>query len=228
MMEENETIISEKNTLTSLNIIAIILSIYVLLIFIIQTIFTLPLEVIKVLDFIDNIICVFFLVDFFIRFYKAENKLQFLKWGWIDLISSIPTFDALRFGRLLRLIRLIRILRAFRSTKHIINHIYKKKSNGAFTTVAVIAILTLIFSSISILQFEDSPESNIKTAEDAIWWACSTISTVGYGDKFPVTTEGRIVGVILMIVGGGLFATMSGFFASWFVDDQSNTEDKKQ
>jgi voltage-gated potassium channel len=221
-MEDNETIISEKNTLTSLNIIAIILSIYVLLIFIIQTIFNLPVEVIKVLDFIDNIICVFFLVDFFSRFYKAENKLLFLKWGWIDLISSIPTFDALRFGRLLRLIRLIRILRAFRSTKHIINHIYKKKSNGAFTTVAVIAILTLIFSSITILQFEDAPDSNIKTAEDAIWWACSTISTVGYGDKFPVTTEGRIVGVILMIVGGGLFATMSGFFASWFVDDQNS------
>lgn len=226
-MEENETIISEKNTLTSLNIIAIILSIYVLCIFVVQTIFTLSNEVIKVLDFIDNIICVFFLFDFFNQLYKAENKLKFLKWGWIDLISSIPTFDALRFGRLLRLIRLIRILRAFRSTKHIINHIYKKKSNGAFTTVAVIAILTLIFSSISILQFEDAPNSNIKSAEDAIWWACSTISTVGYGDKFPVTTEGRIVGVILMIVGGGLFATMSGFFASWFVDDQSNKVDKK-
>ena len=227
-MEENdELILNEKNTLTSINVIAIILSIYVLAIFIIETLFTLPTEVIKVLDFIDNIICVFFLIDFFFRFYQAESKLQFLKWGWIDLISSIPTFDALRFGRLLRLIRLIRILRAFRSTKHIIDHIYKKKSKGAFTTVVVIAILTLIFSSISILQFEDAPTSNIKTAEDAIWWAFSTVSTVGYGDKFPVTTEGRIVGVILMIVGGGLFATMSGFFASWFVEDQnSKTIDK--
>jgi len=227
-MEDNdELILNEKNTLTSINVIAIILSIYVLAIFIIETLFTLPTEVIKVLDFIDNIICVFFLIDFLFRFYQAESKLQFLKWGWIDLISSIPTFDALRFGRLLRLIRLIRILRAFRSTKHIINHIYKKKSKGAFTTVMVIAILTLIFSSISILQFEDAPTSNIKTAEDAIWWAFSTVSTVGYGDKFPVTTEGRIVGVILMIVGGGLFATMSGFFASWFVEDQnSKTIDK--
>jgi voltage-gated potassium channel len=225
-MEENdELIVSEKNTLTSINVIAIILSIYVLSIFIIETLVTLPSEVIKVLDFVDNIICVFFLFDFFFRFYQAESKLQFLKWGWIDLISSIPTFDALRFGRLLRLIRLIRILRAFRSTKHIVDHIYKKKSKGAFTTVVVIAILTLIFSSISILQFEDAPTSNIKTAEDAIWWAFSTVSTVGYGDKFPVTTEGRIVGVVLMIVGGGLFATMSGFFASWFVEDQKKIDD---
>ena len=225
-MEENDDLlINEKNTLTSINVLAIILSIYVLSIFIIETLFTLPTEVIKVLDFIDNIICVFFLFDFFIRFYKAENKLQFMKWGWIDLISSIPSFEALRFGRLLRLIRLIRVLRAFRSTKNIVNHIYKKKSDGAFTTVAIIAILTLIFSSISILQFEDAPDSNIKTAEDALWWACSTISTVGYGDKFPVTTEGRIIGVVLMIVGGGLFGTMTGFFASWFVEDHKKKND---
>ena len=225
-MEENDDLlINEKNTLTSINVLAIILSIYVLSIFIIETIFTLPSEIVKVLDFIDNIICVFFLFDFFIRFYKAENKLQFMKWGWIDLISSIPSFEALRFGRLLRLIRLIRVLRAFRSTKNIVNHIYKKKSDGAFTTVAIIAILTLIFSSISILQFEDAPDSNIKTAEDALWWACSTISTVVYGDKFPVTTEGRIIGVVLMIVGGGLFGTMTGFFASWFVEDHKKKND---
>lgn len=225
-MEENdELIINEKNTLTSINVLAIILSIYVLSIFVIETIFTLPSEILKVLDFVDNIICVFFLIDFFIRFYKAESKLQFMKWGWIDLISSIPSFDALRFGRLLRLIRLFRVLRAFRSTKNIVNHIYKKKSDGAFTTVAIIAILTLIFSSISILQFENAPDSNIKTAEDAIWWACSTISTVGYGDKFPVTTEGRIIGVVLMIVGGGLFGTMTGFFASWFVEDHKKKND---
>ncbi len=227
-MEENdELLINEKNTLTSINVLAIILSIYVLSIFIIETIFTLPSEILKVLDFVDNIICVFFLFDFFIRFYKAESKLQFIKWGWIDLISSIPSFDAFRFGRLIRLIRLFRVLRAFRSTKHVINHIYKKKSNGAFTTVAIIAILTLIFSSISILQFENAPKSNIKTAEDAIWWAFSTISTVGYGDKFPVTTEGRIIGVVLMIVGGGLFGTMTGFFASWFVEDKNSKPDGK-
>ena len=79
-MEENdEMLINEKNTLTSINVLVIILSIYVLSIFIIETIFTLPSEILKVLDFVDNIICVFFLIDFFIRFYKAENKLQFMK-----------------------------------------------------------------------------------------------------------------------------------------------------
>jgi len=68
----------------------------------------------------------------------------------------------------------------------------------AFGTVSIIAILMVIFSSIAILQMEDAPNSNIKTAEDAIWWAYVTVTTVGYGDKFPVTTEGRIIAAALM------------------------------
>ena len=146
-----------------------------------------------------------------------------MKWGWIDLISSIPTFDYLRFGRALRLIRLLRILRAFRSTKNLINYFYQSKTKGAFGTVSIIAILMVIFSSIAILQVEDTTNSNIKTAEDAIWWAYVTVTTVGYGDKFPVTTEGRIIAAALMTVGVGLFGTFTGFLASYFVSDQNKT-----
>lgn len=61
---------------------------------------------------------------------------------------------------------------------------------------------------------ETAPESNIKTAEDAIWWAFVTITTVGYGDRFPVTTEGRIIAALLMTAGVGLFGTFTGFIAS--------------
>lgn len=219
---EDDFMISEIETLTTLNVLMLFLSVYVLIVLLIETFFSLPQEIQKVLELVDNLVCIIFLYDFGVRFFKAENKVSFMKWGWIDLVSSIPSFDFLRFGRLLRLIRLFRILRAFRSVKHIAAHVYKSKSTGAFTTVLVIAILTLIFSSITILEFETAPNSNIKSAEDALWWAFSTISTVGYGDKFPVTTGGRIIGVILMIVGGGLFATMSGFFASWFVGENKS------
>jgi voltage-gated potassium channel len=91
--------------------------------------------------------------------------------------------------------------------------------------VAIIAVLMLLFSTISILQFEKAPNSNIKTAEDAIWWSYATITTVGYGDKYPVTTEGRIVAMILMTVGVGLFGTFTAFVSSWFVkSDQKPTD----
>jgi voltage-gated potassium channel len=82
----------------------------------------------------------------------------------------------------------------------------------------------LIFGSISILQVEIVPESNIKTASDAIWWAFVTITTVGYGDKFPVTNEGRIIAAFLMITGVALFGTFTGFIAAWFMGDKAKKE----
>jgi voltage-gated potassium channel len=215
-----------KNSFTALNILVLVLSVYVLTALLIDTIFKLPTEISSVIDLVDNCICVFFLFEFSVRFYQADNKLKFMKWGWIDLISSIPTFDFLRPGRALRLIRLLRVLRAFRSTRHLINHIYKSKTQGAFTTVSVIAVLMVIFSAIAILQVEDDPYSNIKTAEDAIWWAYVTITTVGYGDKFPITTEGRIIAAALMTVGVGLFGTFTAFLASFFVADRQEQTKK--
>ncbi len=148
-----------------------------------------------------------------------------MKWGWIDLIASIPTLDFMRAGRLLRLIRLIRILKAFRSTKLIVQHIFKNKIQGTLTSVSLIAVLMLLFSSIAILEFETDPNSNIKTAGDAVWWAYVTITTVGYGDKYPVTTEGRIIAAILMTVGVGLFGTFTAFVSSWFVKDNPTNKE---
>ena len=94
------------------------------------------------------------------------------------------------------------------------------------TAVAVITVLIVIFSSISILTVEIAPESNIKTAEDAIWWTIVTVTTVGYGDKFPVTTEGRLIGVLVMIAGVGLFGTYTGYIASLFVSEQKKEDEK--
>ncbi|MFV8346234.1 potassium channel family protein [Flavobacterium sp. ZB4P13] len=211
-----------------LNLIALILSIYVLGALIVDSVYILPTETSLLLNYIDYSICIFFFVEFCIRFSKAENKLKFMRWGWIDLISCIPMIEALRLGRLLRLIRLLRIIRAFKTTKNVVDHIFVNKAQGAFTSVSVIAILLVIFSAIGILQVENDPNSNIKTAEDAIWWAYVTITTVGYGDKFPVTTEGRIIATILMTAGVGLFGTFTAFVASWFViDNKQNIESEK-
>ena len=94
------------------------------------------------------------------------------------------------------------------------------------TAVATITSGVVIFGSISILLVENDPASNIKSAEDAIWWALVTVTTVGYGDKFPVTTEGRIIGVALMFVGVGLFGTFTGYVASWFTAGNKTDEQK--
>ena len=209
-----------KKELNLFNIIILVLSLYVLISLIVSTFFVLSDEVIVLLNYVDNVICIIFLVDFAIRFKKANNKLVFMKWGWIDLISSIPYIDFLRAGRVLRLIRLIRVFRAFKATKLIFEHINRNKKQSALTSVALISFLMIIFSSIAILQFEKDVNSNIKTAEDAIWWSYVTITTVGYGDKFPITTEGRIIGAVLMTMGVGIFGTFTALVSSWFIQNK--------
>ena len=214
-----------KENLGFLNLLVLFFSFYVLVILLIDTFMRLPVEVSRILRYIDNAICVIFFVDFMVRFRAAENKLAFMKWGWIDLVASIPTFDFMRVGRLLRLIRLIRIIRAYRSVHHVVDHVFKNKVKGAFTSVSLIAIVVLLFSSIAILQVETAPDSNIKSAEDAIWWSYTTITTVGYGDKYPVTTEGRIIAMVLMTVGVGLFGTFTAYVSSWFVKNERRPEE---
>lgn len=217
--------VKEPNKLAFMDIVIVILSIYVLIALLIDTFFKLPPELSRLLSIIDDGICIVFLYDFIYRFIRAESKRKFIKWGWIDLISSIPTFEYLRYGRLFRLFRLFRILRAFRSVKYLIKHIFKTRTRGTFATVTMVAVLMIIFGSIAILQVENESECNIRSAEDAIWWAFVTITTVGYGDKFPVTTEGRLIAAALMITGIGLFGTFTGCVAAWFMGDKSGKEE---
>jgi voltage-gated potassium channel len=74
-----------------------------------------------------------------------------------------------------------------------------------------------LHGSIAVLQFEKASGGNIVSGEDALWWAITTMTTVGYGDRFPITSEGRLVAVVLMAAGVGVFGTLSGLVASWFL-----------
>jgi voltage-gated potassium channel len=77
------------------------------------------------------------------------------------------------------------------------------------------------------LNVETSPDSNIKTAEDALWWSAATVTTVGYGDFYPKTTLGRIIAVMLMISGVGLFGTFTAYTASFFMEKEMKIEEDK-
>src|SRR4029077_20454057 len=94
--------------------------------------------------------------------------------------------------------------------------------------VAATSFCIMVFAAIAVMNLEDSPESNIKGAGDAFWWAFVTMTTVGYGDKYPLTVEGRIVACILMLAGAGMFATLTGFIASMFVEPGGEAESEVQ
>lgn len=207
---------SRPENITPFQIVLLVLSVYVLVAIFIDLAFQLPPEVARLLQATDNFICFIFLADFFVRFTNAERKLSFLKWGWVDFVSSIPTIDILRWGRLIRVVRLMRLMHAFRSIRVIAMFIAENRARSGLAAVTAAALLLLIGSSIAILTFEKTPNANIQTADDALWWALTTITTVGYGDKFPQTFEGRIVGAILMTGGISLFGVLTASLASYF------------
>jgi voltage-gated potassium channel len=213
--------------LSLINLLVLVLSFYVLGILIVDALIDLPPEVHKLIVYTDYIACSVFFLDFLIRFFRAESKLAYMKWGWIDLLASIPANGVFRLGRIARVVQIIRVIKAYRSISHIVENIFKNHMKGTFTFAVIVAFMLILFSSVLILEVETAPNSNIKTAEDALWWAYVTITTVGYGDLYPVTTKGRIVALVLMIAGVGLFGVFTGYLASWFVEPEKEKEDEK-
>ena len=197
-----------------------LLSLYVIGELAVESFCTLDAEVFRLLQKIDFVVCLIFLGDFVHRFMRAPNKLHFMKWGWIDLISSIPAWNGLFVGRALRVFRILRLIRAYRSFHSIITQLFKDIPQGTLTSILIVTFFLILSSSISILAFEkDYPGANIRTAGDALWWTMTTITTVGYGDRYPVSTEGRTIAVVLMVMGAGLFGTFTAVIASMFMKE---------
>ncbi len=147
-------------------------------------------------------------VDFLIRVGLARRRTRYVWRHLVDVvIIALPMLRPLRVLRLIMLLRMIN--RRFAATLRGRVVIY-----GAFT-----ALLLIFCASLAVLQAErHHPGANITGFGDALWWAIVTICTVGYGDRFPVTVEGRSVGVALMISGVGLFGAVTASFAAWLVD----------
>jgi voltage-gated potassium channel len=200
------------------------LSVYVLAAIAVETVFSLKPETAAILRHVDTCICFIFIAEFCWRLARSPDRLAFLKWGWIDLVASIPLFPWLRWGRIVRIVRVVRILRGFRSARLLVRFFFEHRAKGAFASVAFISVVLVIFSAIAILNVETGEERNIRHAGDALWWAMSTITTVGYGDRYPVSAEGRIIGIALMIVGVGLFGTFTAYIASVMLGHDEQNE----
>ena len=199
-------------------IVILILSVVVLAALAADSVLQLPNEVSEILQMLDTLVCVLLLTDFVVRFRRAKSKLEFMKWGWIDLLASIPNVPALRVGRFVRILRVIQLIRAIRASQKLSRILFKNKTQTGVASVATTSFLLIMFCSVAILLSEHrDPTANIKTSGDALWWSVTTITTVGYGDKYPVTTQGRMVAALLMFSGIGMFGVLGGLAASYFL-----------
>ena len=159
-----------------------------------------------------------FLIDFTYRLFTAESKSGyfFRRFGWADLLASLP-FQQVKILRIFRLVRVFRLLRAY-GVKNIGRSLLRDRAGSALLTLLLMGILVLEFGSLGILNVEQNASgANITTASDALWYTIVTISTVGYGDRYPVTNEGRIIGSLIIVVGVGIFGTFTGYLANLFL-----------
>jgi voltage-gated potassium channel len=179
----------------------------------------------KLLTIYDNVICFVFLGDFALRLKRAPTKRQYFigERGWLDLLGSIPSFGLVPLGGLLRLARLSRLARVMRllggqKKKEITADVLANRGQYAAFITIMAASVVLVVSSIVVLAFESgSADGNIKSGGDALWWAIVTMTTVGYGDRFPVTMGGRITAVFVMFMGVGIIGALASILASFLV-----------
>jgi voltage-gated potassium channel len=205
---------SSGSPLRAWDLMVLAFSIYILIALAVDLLLPISEEVSRLISGIDFFICMILLGDFIRNFRHAPNKMKFMRWGWLDLVSSIPLIEPLRLGRLARVIRLIRVLRIVRIGLTM-RYLVQRRQVETSVVGIIAAFLMIVFTgSISILMVETSEDSTITTAEAAVWWSIVTITTVGYGDYFPVTTPGRIVASIVMICGIGIFSVIAGTLAS--------------
>ncbi len=178
-------------------------------------------ELVQVVSAIDGILIIVFAIDFVRRLKVAtDDRAYFVDGrGWLDLVSIVPT---LRIARILRIVRVMRIVGRMGGLGRALSIFFKDRATGGLLIVFFIAILVLEFGSLAILAAErTNSEANITTAGDALWYVIVTMSTVGYGDQYPVTELGRFFGVGIIVVGVGVFGTLTGFLANAFLAPNS-------
>ena len=208
----------------SYNIFILVLTLFSLAI---MAVLLLPLDddTRQLLTLYDNVICVIFLGDFAMNLAGSRPKRAYFigQRGWLDLLGSVPSVGVFQLGALLRLARLSRLARigkmlGGKNRKALVADVLHNRGQYATFITILAAGMVLSVASVLVLQFESgSPDANIRTGGDAIWWGIVSLTTVGYGDFFPVTFLGRLTGVSLMVAGIGIIGALASILASLLV-----------
>jgi voltage-gated potassium channel len=176
----------------------------------------------------DLLLTVIFLTDLARRLVVAESARRYLVqgYGWVDAMAAFPL---LRILRLVRIYRLVIILRRLGGPIKAFRAFFSNRAAGGLLSVLLMAILVMEFGALAVLAVERGAEgANIETAQDAIWYVLVTMSTVGYGDRYPVTDLGRAFGSLVIIVGVGVFGTLTGFLANAFLSPSDVAQAAKE
>jgi len=199
-----------------------ILIIVSLVTFSIDTLPDLSSNVKQALYFIEVITVTIFTLEYLLRIIIAERKAQFIFsfYGLVDLAAILPFYLSsgidLRSVRVFRLLRLVRILKLFKYNQAIKRfHRALAIAREELILFGFVAMIMLYLSAVGIYYFENvaQPEQ-FKSVFHSLWWAVTTLTTVGYGDMFPITTGGKIFTFLVLMIGLGIVAVPTGLVAS--------------
>jgi voltage-gated potassium channel len=175
---------------------------------------------------IDYLIWAVFAAEYANKLYLAPNRRQFVVRHIPDLIIVlVPMLRPLRVLRSVRLLRLVRLAlltglaaKGLREARNIL------RRRGLNWVLLIVLVLNLLAAA-TVLEFErGDPDANIDSYPEALWWAVTTITTVGYGDRFPMSSAGRGVAVVLMIAGIAMFGVITASIAAYFVEQKAEED----
>lgn len=213
----------------------------ILAVLIFFSIFTFSLETLPglsnttrhLLDYCEYVIVAMFTAEYIYRLAKSRRKLKFIlsAYGLIDLIAILPFFlslaidlRSLRAIRLLRLVRLLKLAR-YSSAFDRLTQALKESKHELLVSISVLLIV-LYLSAFGIYHFEHSAQpEKFQSIFDALWWSVATITTVGYGDIYPITIGGRMFTFFVMLASLGLVAVPTGIFATALLSVKNQRND---
>lgn len=170
-----------------------------------------------ILNYIDYTLSGIFLLDFFYGFFKTNNKLKYVKSNYLDFLSSLPAIPFIKLLRITKIFKVFKILRGFRELKPFIEWLSERKVVGILISYTIILLIIVFYSSLLFFRVEYLSNNNVNNLFDSFWWAFTTLTSVGYGDIYPITTLGRLIAMFLTITGMGFFSVITAEISVLFM-----------
>jgi voltage-gated potassium channel len=180
---------------------------------------------------LDVFVSVLFAIEYFCKLSLAPRRGYFFSRHIIDLLAILPILRVFRLGRAIKLLRLFRLLRVMRVGGLVADRLQQwgddaRRNTADNLIVLIYFVFSVVFGTVGILVFEKGAGSGFETLGDGLWWCLVTITTVGYGDKFPITLGGRVVATLLMFIGLSFYALLTGLLSTMLIQRSRREEGK--